>query len=159
MFDVETIAVAESGVTQALKQREKAVAAFYEQAQHVFASLSPNDGREEGTDRTVREAGDTRRRLATELNARYGGELDAAEREMKLLAMRRDRLHAFADWSKEDPGLIQALDAVLVNQGKASRRRQRRFTWALTVAALIIGWLLSAITPTSATVLTRLFGH
>lgn len=159
MFEVETLAVAESGVTQALEQREKALAAFYERAKHVFASLSQHGGPAEDPYGTLRESSDTRRQLATELNARYGGELDAAEQEIKLLAMRRDRLHALVDWSKEDPGLLQAIDAVIVTHLKASRRRQRRVTMALVVVALIAGWLLSAMTPAPVTVLTHLLGH
>ncbi len=157
MFDVETIAVAESGVTKALEQREKELAAFYERAKHVLESVSQHEGPEEDIHRNVRESSDTRRQLATQLSARFGGELDAVEREIKLLAMRRDRLHLLGDWSKEDPGLMQSMDEVILSQLKASKRRQRRLTIVLAIASLIVGWLLSAIAP--ATVLTHFIVH
>ena len=157
MFDVETISVAESEVTKTLEQREKELAAFYERAKHVLESLSQKEGPEEDTQRTPRESSDTRRQFATELNARFGGELEAAESEIRLLAMRRDRLHLLGDWSREDPGVMQSIDEVIVNHLKASRRRQRRITFALAIASLIVGWLLSAITP--ATALAHLVGR
>ena len=157
MFDVETISVAELGVAKALEQREKELAAFYERAKHALESLAQNEGPEAGVHRNIGESRDTRRQLATELNARYGGALDAAEREIRLLATRRDRLHVFEEWSKEDPGLMQSVDEVIVNRLKASRRRQRWITFALAIVCLIAGWLLSAIAP--ATALARLLGH
>lgn len=147
MFDVETIAVAESGVTQGLERREKELAAFYKGAKQVLESVSQKEGPTE----------DTRRQFATQLNARFGGDLDAIEQEIKLLAMRRDRLRLLGDWSKEDPGLMQTIDGVIVNRLKASRRRQRWITFVLVLASLIIGWLLSSTMP--ATVLTHLVGH
>lgn len=147
MFNVETIAAAASGVTKGIEQREKERAAFYASAKQVLESVSPTEG----------PAADTRRQLVTQLNARFGGDLDAVESEIKLLAMRRDRLHLLGDWSKQDPGLMQALDEVIVNHLKASKRRQRWITLVLVLVALIIGWLLSATTP--ATVLTHLVGH
>ncbi|HLZ21629.1 MAG TPA: hypothetical protein VKQ30_05870 [Ktedonobacterales bacterium] len=157
MFDIETISVAESGATKALEQREKELAAFYERAKHVMESVSQNEVPEGDTLRTHQESGDTRRQLATELNSRYGGALDAAEREIRLLTTRRDRLHVLEDWSKEDPDLMRSIDEVIVNQLKASKRRQRRITFALAITSLIVGWLLSAIAPV--TVIARLVGH
>lgn len=157
MFDVETISVAELGVAKALAQREKELAAFYERAKYALESLSQNEGPDAGIRQTLGESKDTRRQLATELNARYGGALDAAEREIRLLATRRDRLHVFEEWSKEDPGLMQAIDGVIANQLKASKRRQRWITFALAIVCLIAGWLLSTVV--SATILTRLLGH
>lgn len=88
--------------------------------------------------------------------------------ERKSLSLRIERLKQVQTWMAEDHLLERVIDEAIGNHIRAAekrqlatfkitQRRQNVFAISISVAALIVGWLLSAVTP--ATFLAHLFSH
>ena len=73
---------------------------------------------------------------------------------LKAIEDRAKKLRQVERILSADPELIKLTGAGIENQVKAVHRRQTRMLVAVSVVSLIVGWLLSAISP--ATALTQL---
>jgi hypothetical protein len=73
---------------------------------------------------------------------------------VKAIEDRAKKLRQIESILSADPELIKLTSAGIENQVKAVKRRQTRMLVAVSIVSLIVGWLLSAISP--ATVLTQL---
>jgi hypothetical protein len=98
-------------------------------------------------DRKAERAGN--RKLGTRVS--YTDEEKAA---LKVIEDRAKKLRQVERIVSADPELMKLTDASIENQVKAAQRRQIRIVIAVAVVSLIVGWLLSAISP--ATVLIQL---
>ncbi len=75
------------------------------------------------------------------------GKLLLSASDSPRLDVRIKRLQAMRDWINVDPELGRFVDTAIGQQVKAAERRQRIFATGLGVVSLIVGWLLSAISP------------
>ncbi|MFI5274290.1 MAG: hypothetical protein ACHQ4H_14750 [Ktedonobacterales bacterium] len=57
------------------------------------------------------------------------------------------RLEQLRGWVRDDPAFGRLVDSMIGRQVQAAERRQRIYSVFVSVASLIIGWLLSTITP------------
>ena len=65
------------------------------------------------------------------------------------LQRRRAFLTSMQEHLEADPALLSFVDAMIGNQVKAAERRQPMVAAGVSLASLIAGWLLSAISPVS----------
>lgn len=66
-------------------------------------------------------------------------------------------LREFHAWMQDADDVTRLLDAAIDHRVHLARRRQTRRASVAVAAALVVGWLLSALVP--AVVLARLFGQ
>jgi hypothetical protein len=87
--------------------------------------------------------------------AAYSGQAKAA---LQIIEDRAKELRQVESIVSADPDLMKLVDASIAGiHIKAAQRQQTRNLIAVAVLALIVGWLLSAISP--ATVLAQLLAH
>lgn len=63
------------------------------------------------------------------------------------LSMQIGRLETLRNWMRDDPAFGRLVDSLIGQQVQAAERRQRVFSGVLSVASLVVGWLLSAFSP------------
>lgn len=63
------------------------------------------------------------------------------------LSMQIGRLETLRDWMRDDPAFGRLVDSLIGQQVQAAERRQRVFSGVLSVASLVVGWLLTAFSP------------
>jgi hypothetical protein len=63
------------------------------------------------------------------------------------LSMQIGRLETLRSWMRDDPAFGRLVDSLIGQQVQAAERRQRVFSGVLSVAALVVGWLLTAFSP------------
>lgn len=85
-----------------------------------------------------------RRRRAGRAGAR-GAQL--AEAPVDVLEERITRLEQIRAWLKQDSSLMGMVDEVIGQKVQAATRTQMVFSAILGVVSLLVGWLLSAVTP------------
>lgn len=66
------------------------------------------------------------------------------------LQARATRLQQVQQLLSDDPELLHVVDASIRNRVSAAARRQSLLSVAVAIISLIVGWLLSAISPLSA---------
>ncbi len=76
---------------------------------------------------------------------------------MQIMERRLARLARFRVWISQDPAFAALIDTTLKSRAQTISRRQVIITVAVSVVSLVVGWLLSAISP--ATTLAHLIGH
>ena len=76
---------------------------------------------------------------------------------LKAIEDRAKKLRQVERILNADPELMKLTATMIEKQVKAVQRRQTRTLLAVAVVSLVIGWLLSAISP--ATILTQLIIH
>jgi hypothetical protein len=76
---------------------------------------------------------------------------------MPILERRLARLARFRTWITQDPTFAALIDTTLKSRAQTISRRQVIITGAVFVLSLVVGWLLSAISPAST--LAHLIGH
>jgi hypothetical protein len=82
---------------------------------------------------------------------------DEEKAALKIIEDQAEKLRQAESILSADPELMKLAEASIENQVKAVQRRQTRISIAVVIVSLIVGWLLSAISP--ATVLTQLVAH
>jgi hypothetical protein len=106
--------------------------------------------------------------IRAEVDATMAALTDEEKASLKLLQARTKRLRQLQTLFKDDPELMRIVDEMIGNQVKAAEQRQQAqahvaqrqqtvFSVAFSVLSLIVGWLLSAVSPVSA--VAHLVGH